>query len=114
MKTMKRTVTCGDLRKKDDGKTVILNGWIHRIREHGGITFINLRDRYGITQVVIDSDSTQDLLETTKQLRMEFCVAIEGVVRARPDTMVNKDMTTGEVEVVAKNLTILSDRKSVV
>lgn len=108
MKTMKRTVTCGDLRKKDDGKTVILNGWIHRIREHGGITFINLRDRYGITQVVIDSDSTQDLLETTKQLRMEFCVAIEGVVRARPDTMVNKDMTTGEVEVVAKNLTILS------
>ena len=108
MKTMKRTVTCGDLRKNDDGKTVILNGWIHRIREHGGITFINLRDRYGLTQVVIDSDSSQELLEITKQLRMEFCVAIEGLVRARPDTMINKDMATGEVEVVAKSLSILS------
>ena len=57
METMKRTHTCGDLRKSDDGKVIVLNGWIHRKRDHGGISFINLRDRYGITQVVIDSDS---------------------------------------------------------
>ncbi len=105
---MKRTVTCGDLRKADDGKTVILNGWVHRIREHGGISFINLRDRYGITQVVVDSDSPAELQDVAKNIRMEFCLAIEGVVRARPDTMINKDMATGEVELVAKKIEILA------
>ena len=105
---MKRTVTCGDLRKADDGKTIILNGWIHRIREHGGISFINLRDRYGITQVVVDSDSPAELTEFAKTLRMEFCIAVEGVVRARPDTMINPDMITGEIEVVAKAIKVLS------
>ena len=108
MENMKRTVTCGDLRKADDGKTIILNGWIHRIREHGGISFINLRDRYGITQVVVDSDSPAELAEFAKTLRMEFCIAVEGVVRARPDTMINPDMITGEIEVVAKAIKVLS------
>ena len=108
MEQIKRTHTCGDLRKCDDGKTVILNGWVHRIREHGGITFINLRDRYGITQVVVDSDASEKLLDTAKSLRMEFCIAIEGLVRARPDSMINKDMTTGEIELVAKDIEILS------
>ena len=108
MEQIKRTHTCGDLRKCDDGKTVILNGWVHRIREHGGITFINLRDRYGITQVVVDSDASEKLLDTAKALRMEFCIAIEGLVRARPDSMINKDMTTGEIELVAKDIEILS------
>ena len=108
MENMKRTVTCGGLRKADDKKTVILNGWIHRIREHGGISFINLRDRYGITQVVVDSDSPAELADFAKNLRMEFCIAVEGVVRARPDTMINPDMITGEIEVVAKAIKVLS------
>ena len=108
MENMKRTVTCGDLRKADDKKTVILNGWIHRIREHGGISFINLRDRYGITQVVVDSDSPAELADFAKNLRMEFCIAVEGVVRTRPDTMINPDMITGEIEVVAKAIKVLS------
>ena len=108
MENMKRTVTCGDLRKADDKKTVILNGWIHRIREHGGISFINLRDRYGITQVVVDSDSPAELADFARNLRMEFCIAVEGVVRARPDTMINPDMITGEIEVVAKAIKVLS------
>ena len=108
MENMKRTVTCGDLRKADDGKTIILNGWIHRIREHGGISFINLRDRYGITQVVVDSDSPAELAEFAKTLRMEFCIAVEGVVRARPDTMINPDMITGEIEVVAKAIKVFN------
>ena len=94
--------------KADDKKTVILNGWIHRIREHGGISFINLRDRYGITQVVVDSDSPAELADFAKNLRMEFCIAVEGVVRARPDTMINPDMITGEIEVVAKAIKVLS------
>ena len=108
METFKRTRTCGDLRKKDAGSTVILNGWIHRIREHGGITFINLRDRYGITQVVVDADSPEQLQMLAKDLRMEFCIAVEGAVRARPDSMVNADMGTGEIEVVARTLVVLS------
>ena len=107
MENTKRTVTCGDLRKADDGKTVVLNGWIHRIREHGGISFINLRDRYGITQVVVDSDSPANLAELAKDLHMEYVVAIEGVVRARPDNMINPDMITGEIEVVAKDIKVL-------
>ena len=108
METFKRTRTCGDLRKKDAGSTVILNGWIHRIREHGGITFINLRDRYGITQVVVDADSSEQLQMLAKDLRMEFCIAVEGAVRARPDSMVNADMGTGEIEVVARTIIVLS------
>ena len=108
METFKRTRTCGDLRKKDAGSTVILNGWIHRIREHGGITFINLRDRYGITQVVVDADSSEQLRACAKDLRMEFCIAVEGEVRARPDSMVNADMGTGEIEVVSRTLVVLS------
>ncbi len=108
METNKRTHTCGELRGCDDGKTVVLNGWVHRIREHGGISFINLRDRYGITQVVVDSDSPAELAELAKTLRMEFCIAVKGVVRARPAEMINKDMTTGEIELVAKEIEVLS------
>lgn len=108
METMKRTHTCGALRKADDKKTVVLNGWIHRKREHGGISFINLRDRYGVTQVVIDSDSPQTLADLANDLKMEYCIAVEGVVRARPDNMINPDMITGEIEVVAKDIQILS------
>ncbi len=108
METMKRTHTCGDLRKSDTGKTVILNGWIHRKRDHGGISFINLRDRYGLTQVVVDSDAAAELSATTAELKMEYCIALEGVVRARPDTMVNPDMATGEIEVAASKIVILS------
>ncbi len=105
---MKRTVTCGDLRKADTGKGVILNGWVHRKRDHGGISFINLRDRYGLTQVVVDSDASAELAGLAAEVRMEFCLAVEGTVRARPDTMVNKDMATGEIEVVVSKLVILS------
>ena len=108
METFKRTHTCGELRKANAGSTVILNGWIHRIREHGGITFINLRDRYGITQVVVDADSSDHMQACAKDLHMEFCIAVEGEVRARPDSMVNADMGTGEIEVVARTLVVLS------
>ena len=108
METMKRTVTCGDLRGTDEGKNVILNGWIHRKRDHGGISFINLRDRYGLTQVVVDSDSPVALAELAADLKMEYCIAVEGTVRRRPDSMVNPEMPTGEVEVVAKQILVLS------
>ena len=108
MEKMRRTATCGSLAKKDEGRDVILNGWVHRIRNHGGIFFINLRDRYGITQVVVDGSSSPGLAEAARDFRMEWCLAVEGVVRARPDSMVNPDMATGEVEVAARAIEVLS------
>jgi aspartyl-tRNA synthetase len=114
MKTMKRTVTCGSLRKADTGKRVTLNGWVNRKRDHGGISFINLRDRYGITQVVVDPAAFSEgavpaeLAALTEELRNEFCIAVEGLVRPRPGAMVNGEMPTGEIEVSAEKLLILS------
>jgi aspartyl-tRNA synthetase len=114
MEEMKRNVTCGALRKVDEGKKVILNGWVHRKRDHGGISFINLRDRYGITQVVVDPGAfpggavPAELAQTTAELRNEFCLAVEGMVRQRPASMVNPEMTTGEIEVVAAKILVLS------
>jgi aspartyl-tRNA synthetase len=108
MEYMKRTSTCGALRKKDAGNTVILNGWVYRKREHGGISFINLRDRYGVTQVVVDENSPPELVAISAELRNEFCIAVEGIVRERPASMVNPDMATGEIEVLASRLLILN------
>ena len=108
MESMKRSVTCGALRAADAGKAVTLNGWIHRHRDHGGIRFFDLRDRYGLTQVVIDADADADLRAVSDQLKFEYCVAVEGVVRARPGSMANPHMPTGEIEVKATKIAILS------
>jgi aspartyl-tRNA synthetase len=103
-----RTNTCGELRAADIGKSVVLNGWVHRKRDHGGITFINIRDRYGVTQVVVDADSPRELLDIAADLKMEYCLSIRGTVRPRPDMMVNPSMPTGEIEVKAERIQILS------
>ncbi|MGI0509919.1 aspartate--tRNA ligase [Treponema denticola] len=105
---MQRTVTCGGLNKDFAGKTVVLNGWIHRKRDHGGITFLNLRDRYGLTQVVVDDDASEELKTLAVNLKQEFCIAVEGLVRPRPDSMINKEMATGEIEVKALKIEVLS------
>jgi aspartyl-tRNA synthetase len=107
MEAMKRTTNCGALRRAEAGKPVILNGWVHRKRDHGGISFINLRDRYGITQVVVDQDAPAELASAAAELRNEYCVAVKGTVRVRPDSMINPEMDTGEIEVVAESLVIL-------
>ena len=106
-----RTVTCGGLTKADTGKHVVLNGWVHRDRNHGALHFINLRDRYGITQVVVDDDADKALQDVASQLRMEYCIAVTGIVRERPDTMINPEMATGEVEVKAESIEVLSKCK---
>ncbi len=108
MEKNRRSVNCGQLTIGDVGKTVTLNGWIHRNRDHGGVHFINLRDRYGITQVVIDEEASEVLKETAAALKMEYCVAAIGTVRPRPEGMVNKDMTTGEVELAVSELVVLN------
>jgi aspartyl-tRNA synthetase len=108
MENMKRTVTCGALRAGDSGGKVTLNGWVHRHRDHGGIRFFDLRDRYGITQVVVDADAPADLRAVSDQLKFEYCIAIEGTVRARPGSMANPNMATGEIEVKAERIQVLS------
>ena len=99
---MLRTHTCGELTKKNIDAEVSLCGWVDSVREHGGVAFINLRDRYGLTQIVFDDDSK------VKGFRNEFVLQIKGKVRIRPDGIVNKKITTGEVEVVAGEVTVLN------
>ncbi|MDR3020869.1 MAG: aspartate--tRNA ligase, partial [Treponema sp.] len=105
---MKRSIDCGSLRKSDAEKTVILNGWVHRKRNHGKVFFINLRDRYGITQVTVDTEANDALALVCEELRNEYVIAVEGKVIARPDDMVNKSMETGEIEVIASKISILN------
>jgi len=108
MEAMKRTADCGSLRKNDQGRTVILNGWVHRKRNHGGVFFINIRDRYGITQVTVDTEKNPDLAAVCDELRNEYCIAVEGLVSPRPDDMVNKTMETGEIELLASKIVVLN------
>ena len=116
MEQMKRNADCGSLKKCDSGRHIVLNGWVHRKRDHGGVSFINLRDRYGITQVVVDSTDSgkispqekAELAAVCMELHNEYCIAVEGVVRPRPDDMVNPSMPTGEIEVLASKITILN------
>jgi aspartyl-tRNA synthetase len=108
MESMKRSVTCGALRAGDAGAAVTLNGWVHRHRDHGGIRFFDIRDRYGITQVVVDADAPSELRAASDELKFEYCIAVEGTVRARPGTMANPNMPTGEIEVKAVRISILS------
>ena len=108
MEKYKRTVTCGELRASDAGAAITLNGWVHRNRDHGGVHFVDLRDRYGITQVVIDQDASDELTEVTSQLKFEYVIAVEGTVRTRPESMVNREIPTGEIEVAASAIHILT------
>jgi aspartyl-tRNA synthetase len=100
-----RTDTCGALRASDIGRQVRLSGWVHRIRDHGGVLFIDLRDHYGITQVVADPDSPA--FKTAERLRAEWVVRIDGKVRRRPEGTLNPDLPTGEVEVYISDIEVL-------
>ena len=108
MENTKRTVTCGELRKGDVGKTVVLNGWVSRSRDLGGLVFISLRDRYGITQVMVGDGASDEVKKIASSLKSEYCIAVQGVVAARADKDVNKDMATGEIEVEAKEIEIFT------
>jgi aspartyl-tRNA synthetase len=100
-----RTHTCGQLRESDDGQLARLSGWCHRIRDHGGVLFIDLRDHYGMTQCVIDPDSPAFKLVET--FRAEWCVRLDGKVRRRPAGTENADMPTGQVELYVTEAEVL-------
>jgi aspartyl-tRNA synthetase len=101
-----RTHTCGALRASDVGQTIRLSGWVHRKRDHGGVLFVDLRDHYGLTQVVADSDSPA--LAVLEGLRLESVVTIEGTVKARSEATINPNLPTGAIEVYARSVTVLS------
>lgn len=107
----KRSHTCGELTEKDNKAEAILMGWVHSRRDHGGLIFIDLRDRYGLTQVVFDPDLLNDF-QKAKDLRGEFVIAIKGMVRTRPDGMHNPNLSTGDIEVAAHDLKVLNKAKT--
>lgn len=109
---MLRTHTCNDLKAAHVGNEVTLCGWVHRRRDHGGLIFIDLRDRYGITQVVSDPTVAAQCHKVADEVRPEFVIRITGTVRKRPDGMANAKITTGEIEVLVKNFTILNSAKT--
>src|SRR5882672_9865775 len=107
---LKRTHTCGALRPDDVGHDVVVLGWVHRIRDLGGVTFLDIRDRAGISQVVVRENDT--LMAVAKRLRSEFVVGVSGVVQRRSPDTVNPKLATGEVEVLAREIRVLNEAKT--
>ena len=106
IKGMYRTNTCGELRLSDSGKDVVVAGWVQRSRKMGGMTFIDLRDRYGITQLVFNEADDKALCDEANKLGREFCIQVKGVVSERQSK--NSKMDTGDIEIIAKELNVLS------
>jgi len=105
-----RTHTCGALRAEDVGAEAVLLGWVHRIRDLGGVTFIDVRDRAGVSQVVVRENDA--LMTVAKKLRSEFVVGVSGVVQRRSEDTINAKLETGEVEVLAREIRILNEAKT--
>ena len=109
---MKRSCYCGEVTAAQVGETVTLMGWVHRRRDHGGLIFVDLRDREGIVQVVFGLGHGQEAYETAKRMRSEYVIAVTGRVRQRPPGTVNPNLKTGEVEVPAAEAVILNEART--
>src|SRR5215470_2268394 len=108
--SLTRTHTCGALRPGDVGADVVLLGWVHRIRDLGGVTFVDVRDRAGISQVVVRENDA--LMAVAKRLRSEYVVGVSGVVQRRSEDTINPKIATGEVEVLAHEIRLLNEAKT--
>ena len=106
-----RTHTCGALRPSDVGANVVLLGWVHRVRDLGGLLFVDMRDREGVTQVVFDNDDAAQMAKA-KRLRSEYVIGVRGTVRRRSPETINPKLDTGEVEVFVRQLTLLNEAKT--
>jgi len=109
---MKRTHTCGELTDKDVNKKVTLSGWCATRRDHGGVIFIDLRDRYGITQVVFDPSFNMESHKIAEKLRREYVISVDGVVKPRKKDMENKKLSTGSIEIFAEKIEILNESET--
>lgn len=106
-----RTHTCGQLRVSDVGSSVRLHGWAHAVRDKGGVLFVLLRDRYGVIQVIFGDKSPSHIVEAAKDIRIEYVVGVSGVVARRDESVINQDMETGDIEVIANDVVIVSKTK---
>lgn len=109
----RRTIYCGQMRPEHIGKEIVLCGWVHRRRDHGGLVFVDLRDREGIAQVVFSPDSFPDAHKKADTLRAEYVLSVRGTVRRRPQGTENRNLPTGAVEVVASSIAILNESKPI-
>lgn len=109
---MYRTHTCGELRKEHKGQTVQLSGWVHRRRDHGDLIFIDLRDRYGLTQIVFDPSFNPQAHEVANTARPEYVLHVSGMVSVRPEGLVNSELATGEIELSVSEAKILNKAKT--
>ena len=109
---LQRTHNCGALRAPDCGQTVLLMGWVHRRRDHGGVIFIDLRDRFGITQAVFHEDVDAAVHQRAEETRPEYVIAVEGKVAPRAGNAVNPNLATGEIEIVAERIWILNESRT--
>ncbi|MBI4599338.1 aspartate--tRNA ligase [Candidatus Uhrbacteria bacterium] len=109
---MLRTHTCGELKKEDVGTSVTLCGWVQSRRDHGGLIFIDLRDRYGVTQVVFNPEKHKSSFDIADTARSEYVVRVEGTVLGRPDEMVNPHLPTGAIEVEGRAITVLNESQT--
>ena len=110
---MLKTISCGDVRAEHIGKTVTLAGWVHRRRDHGGLIFIDMRDREGVVQVVFNPDNSPDGVHAVAEtLRNEWVVQVTGNVNARPEGTKNPNLSTGEIEVAADQVKVLNESKT--
>jgi len=109
---MLKTHGCGELRAEHAGQAVTLAGWVHRRRDHGGLIFIDLRDRSGIAQVVCNPAISAEAHQVASQCRNEYVLQVRGTVHRRPEGLVNPDLPTGEIEVAADEVTILNPAKT--
>ncbi len=109
---MMKTHTCGEIRATHAGQSVTLAGWVNRRRDHGGLTFIDLRDRFGVVQVVANPETSPEAHKAVSEARGEWVLQVEGVVRKRPADMVNPELATGEIEVEARRVVVLNAAKT--
>ena len=107
----KRTHKCGDLTLKQVGEDVSLNGWVATSRDHGGLIFVDIRDRYGVMQLTFNEETYPEAFESAKRLSMEDVISVKGTVAARQENAVNKDLTTGEIEVSVTEIVVLNEAK---
>jgi aspartyl-tRNA synthetase len=106
--SLRRSHACGSLRAADVGREVVVAGWVHRARDHGGVLFADVRDRSGLVQVVFRPDASADAHRRAGELRAEYVIAVRGQVRRRDPETVNPNLATGEVEVAASELRLLN------
>jgi aspartyl-tRNA synthetase len=109
---MYKTHSCGELRAANAGQKVTIAGWVHRRRDHGGVIFLDLRDRYGIVQVTVNPNASRETLEHVANVRMEWVLQITGTVQKRPAGMENPKMATGEIEIIAESVEVLNQAKT--